>query len=57
MADIIIRPQIVRCIVRLKMHGQHFINIIVLESGLITIKIIRTLLIDLLHIRIQYGRM
>ena len=28
-----------------------------LEGGLITIEIIRTLLIDLLHIRIQYGRM
>ena len=54
MADIIIGPQIVRCIVRLKMHGQHLVNVVFFECGLITIEIIRSLLVDLLHIRIQY---
>ena len=39
------------------MHGQHFINIVLLEGGLITVQIIRTLFIDFLHIGIQYGRM
>ena len=57
MTDIIVGPQIIRCIIRLKMHGQHFINIVLLEGGLITVQIIRTLFIDFLHIGIQYGRM
>ena len=57
MTDIIIGPQIVHRIIRLEMHGQHFVDITVLKCGLITVNIIGILLVDCLHIFVQRTRM
>ncbi len=57
MTDIIIGTQIIRCKIRLKMHGKHLIDIAALEGGLITVQIICPLLIDGLHILVQHGGM
>ena len=50
MADVIIGTQIINRIVRLKMHGQHLIDIPALKRSFIAVYVIRILLIDDLHI-------
>ena len=57
MADIIIGSQIIRCIIRLKMKSQHFIDVPILKGGFVTVNIICLLLINHLHILIQYAGM
>ena len=52
MADIIVGAEIVNGIIRLKMHGQHFIDIAAFIGGFVTIYVIRPLLIDSPHILI-----
>lgn len=41
MTDIVIGPQIINGIIRLKMHGNHLIDIAIFEGGFITVDIIR----------------
>ena len=53
MTDIIIGPQIVHRIIRLEMHGQHFIDITIFKGGFIAVNIIGILLVDRLHIFVQ----
>ena len=57
MADIIVGSQVVRCIIRLEMHGQHMIDIASLKSRFITVDVIRPLLIDCLCILKKHGGM
>ena len=57
MTDVIIGPQIIRSKIRLKMERNHVVNrLISLESGLIAINIVRSLLTDHLHILIEHTR-
>ena len=53
MADVVVGPQIVRGVVRLKVHGQHAVDVVPLEGGLIAIQIIRILFIDSPHILVE----
>ena len=57
MANIIIGPQIVNGIIRFKMHGEHFIYIVIFKGSFITVNIIRLLLIDHLGILVEHGWM
>ena len=57
MADIIVGSQVVRRIVRLKMHGEHPVDVIPLEGSFITVDVIRPLLIDCLCILKKHGGM
>ena len=50
MTNVIVGTQIIRRIVRFKMHGQHVINIGALKGGFITINIVCILLVDCLYI-------
>ncbi len=57
MANIIIGPQIVNGIIRFKMHGEHFIYIVIFKGSFIAVNIIRLLLIDHLGILVEHGWM
>ncbi len=57
MTDIVVGAQVVRRIVRLKMHSQHPINVAALKGRLVTVQIIRPLLVNRLHISKERTRM
>ena len=56
MADIIVGPQIIRRVIRLKVHGQHMVNIISFKGRFITVNIIGLPFVNHLHIFIQRFR-
>ena len=57
MTDIIVGSEIIYRKIRLEMKRDHFVDIIILKCGLITVDIVRTLFIDDFNIFIQYARM
>ena len=57
MTDIIVGTEIVNGVIRLKMHGQHLIDISALKGSLITVYVICVFLIDHLHILVQRAGM
>ena len=57
MADIVVGTQVVNSIVRLKMHGQHFVDITVFKGCFITVNIVRALFVNGFHIFVQCGGM
>ena len=57
MADIIVGAQIIRGIARLKMHGQHTVDIAAFKGSFVAVQVIRILLVDCLYIFVEYAGM
>ena len=53
MTDIIVRPQIIRRIIRLKVQGYHIIDTVTVEGGLVAIDIVRILIAYGFHVVIK----